>query len=127
MIGDMDRILRVLLLIGAVIYFIIIFFLLKKKKLTVRYSIIWLFSGFALILFAAVPYVIYVLGNILHVQMPVNLVFMLLFLFVLLLLLSFSIAVSEFSEKIKRLTQENALLEKRIRNLENACDTKKQS
>lgn len=118
-ISDMDRILRILLLVGTFIYLGIILYMLKHKKLTVRYSIIWLISGLILLVFAAFPYVVFVLRDLLHVEMPVNLVFTMLFGFVLLLLLSISCIVSGFAEKIKRLTQEAALLEKRVRELEN--------
>ena len=61
---------------------------------------------------------VYVLRDLLDVEMPVNLVFMLMFCFVLVVLISLSIAVSQLAEKCKRLTQENALLEKRVRELE---------
>lgn len=118
LIGDMDSGLRIALIVGALLYIGVIFVLLKKKKMTVRFSIIWLMSGFALLVFAVFPYVIYVLRDLLHVEIPSNLVFMMLFAFVLLLLLGLSCAVSEFSEKMKRLTQTNALLEERIRVLE---------
>ena len=50
--------------------------------------------------------------------MPVNLVFLLMFCFVLVVLLSLSIAISQLAEKCKRLTQANAILEKRVRDLE---------
>lgn len=50
--------------------------------------------------------------------MPGNPVFMLMFCFVLLVLLSLSIGVSQLADKCKRLTQENAILEKRVRDLE---------
>ena len=55
---------------------------------------------------------------VLDIEMPVNLVFMLMFCFVLLVLLSLSIGVSQLADKCKRLTQENAILEKRVRDLE---------
>ncbi len=125
LISDMDHVLRIILLLGTVLYLGVILLLLKKKKLTVRHSIIWLLFGFVLFIFAAVPYVVYVLRDLLHVEMPVNLVFMMIFAFVLLLLLSLSITVSEYGEKIKRLTQENALLEKRLREIERVVSSKK--
>ena len=50
------------------------------------------------------------------------LVFVLLFCFVLLVLLSVSVAISQLAEKAKRLAQSNALLEKRVRELENKLD-----
>ena len=72
----------------------------------------------ALVIAAAFPYVIYVLRDILSIEMPVNLVFLLMFCFVLVVLLSLSIAITQLAEKCKRLTQANAILEKRVRDLE---------
>ena len=39
-------------------------------------------------------------------------------IFVLLVLLILSVAVSDYADRLKRLTQENAMLEKRVRELE---------
>ena len=110
--------LRVDLVVGVLLYLGVILWLLKKNKLTVRYSIIWFMSGFVLLLFALFPYIVLVLWDLLHVEMAVNLVFMIVLAFVLLILLSLSSVVSGFSEKIKRLSQHNALLEHRVRELE---------
>jgi len=59
-----------------------------------------------------------VLRDIFSIEMPVNLVFTLLFIFVLLLLLSLSIIVTGFSARINKLVQTQALLEERVRRLE---------
>ncbi|MGN0644275.1 DUF2304 domain-containing protein [Gemmiger sp.] len=107
-----------LMILGAVILLLIIFVLLKKGKMTVKYSLLWLGLAVVLVIFAICPYVVYVLRDLLDVEMPVNLVFMLMFCFVLVVLISLSIAVSQLAEKCKRLAQENALLEKRVRELE---------
>lgn len=109
---------RLALVVGVILYLVVIFFLLKKRKLSVQYSIIWLFSGFALLVFALVPYVVLVLGDILHIVNPVNFVFLAAIGFMLLILLSLSAAVSQLTEKNKTLTQNAALLERRIRELE---------
>ena len=110
--------LQIELLLGSVCLLAIIFYMLKKNLLSVKYSLLWLFFAAALILFAAVPYVVYVLRDILNIEIPVNLVFALLFCFVLLVLLILSVAVSDYADRLKRLTQENAMLEKRVRELE---------
>ena len=110
--------LRLILLLGAVCYLLLIFFLLKAGRLSVRFSLVWLASGAVLLVFAACPYIVYVLREYLNMVMPVNVVFTLLFCFVLLVLLSLSVAVSGFAERIKRLAQANAILEKRVRQLE---------
>lgn len=115
---SIDPVLRVGLLAGSLCYLGVIFWLLKKKKLTVRYSIIWLFSAFVLLVFAIFPYVVLVLTDLLGMAVPVNLVFLLVLAFILLLLLSLSSIVSGFAEKLKRLAQHNALLERRVRELE---------
>ena len=112
------------MILGAVVLLIIIFVLLKRGKMTVKYSLLWLGLSLALLIFAVCPYVVYVMRDILGVEMPVNLVFMLMFCFVLLVLLSLSIAISQLAEKSKRLTQANAILEKRVRDLENRMQSK---
>ena len=106
------------MILGALVLLLIIFVLLKRGKRTVKYSLLWLGRWRALRVFAVWPDGVLVLRDILGVEMPVNLVFMLMFCFVLLVLLSLSIALCQLAEKSKRLTQANAILEKRVRELE---------
>lgn len=111
------------MILGALVLLVIIFVLLKHGKMTVKYSLLWLCLSLVLLVFALFPYVVYVLRDLMGVEMPVNLVFMLMFCFVLLVLLSLSIAISQLAEKSKRLTQANAILEKRVRELEKTLGT----
>lgn len=124
-VPNIDLTLRLDLFLGAAVFLAVILWLLKKGRLTVRYSIIWLMAGGALLLFAVFPYIVLVLRDWLNMEMPVNVVFTLVLAFVLLLLLSLSNIVSGFAEKLKRLAQENALLEKRVRELEQALAQRK--
>ncbi|MCI2047575.1 MAG: DUF2304 domain-containing protein [Faecalibacterium sp.] len=105
-------------IIMAVCLLLMVLLLLKKGVLTVKYSLLWLFCGFGLLIAALFPYLIYVIRDILDMVMPSNVVFLMMFGFVLLLLLSHSVAISQLSEKSKRQTQSLALLEKRVRALE---------
>ncbi len=109
---------RIALIVGVLLYLGVIFYLLKKQRLGVQYAIIWLLSGAVLLLFALFPYVVLVLGDIFKVLNPVNFVFLVILAFVMLILLSLSAVVSGFAVKIKALTQNAALLERRIRELE---------
>ena len=120
-----DSDLRVLLILGAVALFGMIVWLIKHKKIEVKYSIIWLAFSATMILFAVFPYLVLVLGDISGVANPVNFIFMTLFVFILLILLSVSAVISGFSTKIKRLAQANALLEKRVRELEKKLEENK--
>lgn len=114
--------LQIWMLLGAAAYLLLIFWMLKTHRLNVRYSLVWLVFGLALVLFAAVPYVVFVLRDIFDIQMPSNLVFALVIGFMLLIALSISAAITDFAERIKRLTQTIAILEKRVRQLESQLD-----
>lgn len=115
----------VFILIGlCMLLFVLV--LLKKDVLSVKYSLLWLLCGCGLLLIAVFPYIIYVIRDIFHMVMPSNVVFMIMFGFVLLLLLSHSVAVTELSHKSKRQTQSIALLEKRVRELEEQLNQKNQ-
>ena len=116
--GHIEPVFRVGLILGAILFLFVILWMLKKKKLTVRYSIVWFFAAFALVLFAVFPYIVLVLRDLLQVELVSNLVFLMVLAFVLFMLLSISCIVSVFSEKLKRMSQESALLEQRVRELE---------
>ena len=118
----MDLSLHAILIIGSVAFLLFILYLMKKGKLEVKYSIIWLAFSLCMILFACFPYTVLVLNDIAGVIDPVNFIFMIQIMFILLILLSVSAVVSGFSRKIKQLAQANAILEKRVRELEEKPD-----
>ena len=116
--AHIEPLLRILLLIGVAGYLFVILWLMKKQKLLVRYSIIWLFSAAVLALFAVFPYIVLVLRDLTKIVTPSNLIFMMAIAFLLLISLCLTSIVSGLSEKIKKLAQQNALLERRVRELE---------
>ncbi len=107
-----------LLIIGSFTLLGIILWLIKHDKIEVKYSIIWLAFSVTMILFAVFRNLVLILGDITGVVNPVNFIFLTQIVFILLILLSVTAVISGFSGKIKRLAQSNALLEKRIRELE---------
>ena len=110
--------LQYLLIFGTFVLLGMIVLLIKNEKIKIKYAIIWLcFSG-VMVLFSIFPQIVYILGDITRVINPVNFVFMIQIIFILLILVSVSAVISGFSRKIKRLAQSNALLEKRVRELE---------
>ena len=114
----MDLSLHAILIIGSVAFLLFILYLMKKGKMEVKYSIIWLAFSLCMLIFACFPYTVLVLNDIAGVIDPVNFIFMIQIMFILLILLSVSAVVSGFSKKIKQLAQANAILEKRVRELE---------
>ena len=107
-----------LLIIGSFVLFGMILWLIKNKKIEVKYSIIWLAFSATMIAFALCRYLVLVLSDITGIVNPVNFIFLTQIIFILLILLSVTAVISGFSRKIKRLAQSNALLEKRVRELE---------
>lgn len=111
-----------LLIVGSFVLFFMILWLIKHNKIEVKYSIIWLAFSVTMIAFALFPYFVFVLGDITGVIDPVNFIFLTQIIFILLILLSVTAVISGFSKKIKRLAQANALLEKRVRQLESTLE-----
>ena len=107
-----------LLIIGSFVLFGMIIWLIKNKKIEIKYSIIWLAFSVTMIAFALCRYLVLVLSDITGVVNPVNFIFLTQIIFILLILLSVTAVIFGFSHKIKRLAQTNALLEKRVRQLE---------
>ena len=115
---------RGILIICLILYFLVVFRLLKSKKLALKYSLLWLLMGFAMVILGIFPQMLEWLSHLFGIVETMNGLFTFAIAFILVLLLSLTSIVSKQSERIKNLIQENALLEKRIRRLENEEELK---
>ncbi|MSS92741.1 DUF2304 domain-containing protein [Eubacterium sp. BL-380-WT-2B] len=114
----MNITLRIFLAIAIIFFLVIIINLLRKQKLNLQYSLIWLFSVFALLLLITFPEIVYWISRIVGIETPVNVVYVIEAMFVLLILLSITIIISDLNEKNRKTIQALAILEKRVRELE---------
>ena len=114
----MNLTLRIFFGIVDLIFLVVILNMLKKKKLNLKYTLTWLFAAFALLVVDCFPQIIEGIMNLVGVASPVSMVFVLEALFVLVILLSLTAIVSHLTERIYRLTQTIAIMEKKIRELE---------
>ena len=114
----MDNKLQIFLITAILFYLLVILFMLKAKRLNLRYTLLWLLSAFVLLILAILPGIITEVAHLVGNASPVNTVFVLEGLFVLFILLSLTSIVSGLNRKIYRLTQYEALLEGRVRELE---------
>ena len=112
--------LRIFLLAGVLCYFVLLFYLLKHRRFTLKYSLTWLFSGLVMLIAILWPDLILSLTRFVGIETPVNLVFVLCGMVVLLILLSVTAIITKLNHQLYRLTQTQALLEKRVRELEEA-------
>ena len=109
---------RIFLLVAVILYFIEVIHLLKKKRLNLQYSILWLAVGVLLILLIIFPQIIVAFSNLLHFQSSMNALYIILIGFLVIICVALTSIVSKQNNHIKRLTQNAALLEERIRKLE---------
>jgi hypothetical protein len=115
---------RIFLLAAVILYFMEIIHLLKKKRLNLKYSLLWLAVGVLMILFIIFPEIISAFSNLLHFQSSMNALYILLIGFLVIICVALTSIVSNQNGHIKRLTQNAALLEERIRKLENQAENR---
>ena len=114
----MNEYLRISLLIGIAVYFICIFFLLKKNSLNLKYTLLWIFLGIVFLLVVIFPVILNVPLQQIGVVEWTNGLFALLLLILLIIDMSITAIVSKLNERMRKLVQQCALYEERIRQLE---------
>jgi hypothetical protein len=92
--------------------------LIRSRKLRERYALLWLATAGVILFFAVWRSGLHNLSKALGIAYPPNALFVLAILFVLVLLLHFSTVISKLSDRSTLLTQRLALLEERLRELE---------
>lgn len=114
----MSNHLRILLGIAVIIYFLLILHFVKKRMLTLKYTLLWLLSGVGMVLLVLFPKLLTLFVRVAGIESPMNGLFAFGIFFVLIISMSLTAIVSKQTERIKNLAQYNAILEKRIRELE---------
>lgn len=105
-------------IIVIVITLLSMFYIINKiriKEIELRYSLLWMFLGVGIIVFASFPQVSGRVSHFLGISKSINMLFFAGFCFMLPIIFSLSVAVSKMSNKIKKLSQELALLEKQVK------------
>ena len=110
--------LQVALIAGIVVFSFFIFRLLMKKKLNLKYTLLWLVMIVTMLAAAFMPKEIGKISEFLGFLTPVNFIFVLTGMFTLLILVCLTAIISHMNKRIFKLVQQQALLEKRIRDLE---------
>jgi hypothetical protein len=98
--------------------------LIRSRKLRERYALLWLATAGVILFFALWREGLHDLAKGLGIAYPPNALFVLALLFVLMLLLHFSTVISKLSDRSTLLTQRLALMEERLRELEDGPGTR---
>ena len=110
--------LQIILIVAIVFYFVIILYFLKKKALELKYTLIWIVAGGVMLILVAFPRLMYIIVRYLGIQSSMNGLYIALIAFIIMILMTLTSIVSRLAYKAKTLTQEIALIEKRVRDLE---------
>ena len=109
---------RLVLLVVVLVYFVVAVRLIHRKKLSLNYSLLWLFMLLVLLIMILFPQLVYGLTALVGIDLPINMLFTGFAFISLVLLFYLTCIVSRENEKSRTMAQQIALLEKRIRELE---------
>ena len=107
---------RIQIIVGIIVILVLVVIvnMIRQKKLELRYALSWLCVGIAVLVLDCFPQLITWLSRKVGIASPVNMLFFFGFCFSLIILFVLTIAMSRMSIRIKELTQEIALFEKKM-------------
>lgn len=114
----MNIILQLILIVATLFFGIFIIVVTHNKKLSFKYTLLWLVFCIITLLCAIFPQIIIGISKLLYIETPVNTIFLMYIFLLIVIIFYMSIGFSKCIEKITSLVQEAALLEKRVRDLE---------
>lgn len=114
--------LRITLIVAVLCYFILILLFLKRRALELKYTLLWLLAGVVMGAFVIFPKLLSLLTKMLGIESTMNGLYVLCIGFIIIILMALTSIVSRQSIKIRALIQENAMLEKRMREIEDGKD-----
>ena len=109
---------RIIIALLVLLGLAVIFKYIKNGRLELKYALSWLFAGLMVLIFDLSPGLMEKMTDLLGITLPINMVFFMGFVFVLLIMFTLTVVISITATTTKRLVQENALLKKRVEELE---------
>ncbi|MBE6624723.1 MAG: DUF2304 domain-containing protein [Ruminococcaceae bacterium] len=110
--------LQIFLIVCVLVFFLMILRYLIKRKLNLKYTLIWLAAALVMLVIAIFPQIINFLCSLIGIQTPANAVFFFAIIFLFCIVMMLTAIVSHMNIRVYRNTQMQAILEKRVRELE---------
>ncbi len=114
--SDKLRIVLILLVVFADAYS---FRQIRRGEMKMNHSLIWIGISLILLLLALIPGIAFWLADLLGISTPVNMVYLFFGFFSIIIFIYLSNVVSKEDRMNRRLTQKIAMLDRKIRELEN--------
>ena len=112
-----DR-LRILLIVIVALGMVVAIRMIHRRRLNLSYSLLWLALAVLLMIFALFPESVAFLARLAGIDIPLNFMLVAFAFFSLVMMFYLTCIVSRENERNRSLTQAIALLEKRVRDLE---------
>lgn len=110
------------MLLAIIFYYMILLYLLKKKSLHLKYTLLWIFVGFLMLILVLFPQLLHIFASLVGIYGDTNALFAVAFFCTTMILMSLTAIVSKISGRIRQMNQYIALLEKRLCDVE--CNKK---
>lgn len=101
---------QILVAVVVIVALVTLVDMIRKNKLELKYALLWFVLGIGILAFGCFPVLTELLARLTGVSMPINLLFFVGFCFSLIIIFSLTVAISRLSNRVKKLTQEMALL-----------------
>ena len=111
----MNSPLRTYLIIASVLFFLFIVNMLRTRKLELKYALIWVMTSSSFVVMAVFPGTLFFVARVLHIELPVNALFLCVIFLLLLIVFTLTVAVSRQATRIKNLIQELGLLKEELK------------
>ncbi len=109
---------QIFAIIACVLFLGIMLRLLKKNRLELKYSLLWLFSGVMMLVLAIFPRLLDHFAHLIGIYSAVNALFAVMLCFGIMVMISMTAIISKEKKEITKLVQEVAMLDNRLRKLE---------
>jgi len=109
---------RVLVVVLSVAILLFVINLVRTKKLKEEFALLWLLSAIVLVIASLAVDLLDFISYAVGIEYPPAFMFLIALLGVSFILFQFSLSISKFSEQIKVLTQDLAILTKKVQQLE---------
>ena len=105
---------KIAMLIICLVIFFLIIDLVRRRRLREEYSWLWLLTSASLFVLVAKYDWLAAVTDVIGAVLPTSTLFIGALIFLMILSVQFSVKISELTEQVKNLVQENALLRAKI-------------
>jgi hypothetical protein len=106
---------QIVSIIGTLVLLFNVLNAIRSEKLKIRYAVLWISTCALMLIFSFWKRLIDVIAAAIGIYYPPSVLFLAIFVLLLIIVFHFSVVISQLSERERKLAQQIAVLEERIR------------